>query len=181
IRLPKVNSRLPEEKATVSLSFQIAARCGVIYCWRMEADSTPRGAEEPDDARCVRYCRTLLMLRIAEAATRVLALAVLTLTGASRALLAWTSPIGSRGAALLFYLLLGATIARAATLRWAWLNEYLVERRYGLGSQSGASWMAEWLCRSALVDILAAATLLPLVLALPWWHLAFVPWFCLAL
>jgi STE24 endopeptidase len=136
---------------------------------------------EPDDTICARYCRTILALRILEAIARIGALALLTLSGAAGRLLQWTAAAGQPLPGLFLYLVLGAAIVRAATLPWAFWNDYLVERRYGMASQPAGGWLGEWICRSALADIVAAATLLPLALALPWWHLAFVPWFFLAL
>jgi Zn-dependent protease with chaperone function len=142
----------------------------------METSDAEPGQAGSDESVCARYCRWKLWLGLAEAGAQIVALAGLTLTGASRWLLALDQPVGPRWLLLLVYLAQLGLVARVAALPWRFLNDFLVERRFGLGTQPASSWFWEWVCRSALFGSLAVALLYPVSLTLPWWRLALLPW-----
>jgi STE24 endopeptidase len=143
----------------------------------MEPDAPEPEVGEPDDDLCARYAGTTLWLRLAETLAQIACLAALTITGASRALLAAVGGTGSPALRAVAYLSLLAAITRLAALPWSWLSEFVVESRFGLGCQSLLSWFWEWLCRSALIGVGCVLLLLPLSLTLQWWPVAIVPWF----
>lgn len=146
------------------------------------ARSLPPPAEalrlsDAEERRCADYGRARLALDLAQIAVLPATAAALTLTGAARAILEFTALPGIPAwvAHGLFLLMVGV-ITRLAVLPVQWLNEHWLERRFGLSHQSGAAWLWEWLCRSAVFGTAVLACLLPVVETLRWWPWLVLPW-----
>jgi Zn-dependent protease with chaperone function len=153
----------------------------MIYSPGMEASDDGIDLREPDDALCARYANTILWLRVGEAVSQFGVLGLLTLTGSSRLVLAGSALTGSTILDTFLYLAAVAGLTRAAALPWSWLSEFVIERRFGLSTQTAWAWLGEWICRSMVTGAAGVLLLLPLALCLPWWPEALVPWFGLVL
>lgn len=143
--------------------------------------ATVRPADDEEE-RCRRYGRARLTLYLTELVVLVVVLAGLTLSGAAGALLDWTNPSGAAGwVGHLEYLALLGIIARASVFPFQFVTEYWLDRRYGLCRESFASWLCEWLCRSAVLGMITVVTLFPVAETLRWGLLLALPFSALFL
>ena len=132
---------------------------------------------ETEEQRCRDYRRVKLVLRLLEAFTLPTTLATLTLSGAARHLLEITAVSrASPWVDHLLFLLVAGLIVRLTLLPIHFFDEYHVERRFGLGRQSAASWLAEWLFRSTLYGLALVLFLFPVLETLRWGLLLALPW-----
>ena len=145
----------------------------------MDVGSHELAIRLPDDEEdvCRRYGRAKLILNVAELVVLLSVLAGLTLTGASASLLALSHPydvpawVGD-----LSFLVCVGFISRAALFPVQCVNEYWLDRRFGLAWGSFGSWFWEWLSRSALFGLATALILFPVAETLRWWPLLALPW-----
>jgi STE24 endopeptidase len=128
-----------------------------------------------EEALCARYCRTRLLLSLAEIGVLLVLLAGLTLTRTSTSLLALCA-VGPGWENHLLYLLLLGCLARTAQFPFQLLGEFWLDRRAGLSHQSLGSWLWEWFCRSVLFAAATVVVLFPVVETLRWWPILALPW-----
>jgi len=139
------------------------------------------GCAAPDDPLCRRYNRLKLTLELAEIGLPLVMLAGLTFSGGAAALLRYAeradqvAPGGHWAGHLVFLVLLGF-ITRLTQFPIQLLDEYWIERRFGLSFQSLTSWLWEWFCRSAVCGLVTVVLLELVAETLPWWPLLALPW-----
>lgn len=132
-------------------------------------------AADPERSR--RYGRARFLLCLTEFGVLVGVLALLTLTGAARALLEFCATPGEPlWLQHLAYLLMIGVLTRAALFPVQLLNEFWLEHRFGLSFETFPAWFWHWLCRSALFGVVVAALLLPVADTLRWWPYLFPAW-----
>src|SRR5688500_1058623 len=128
----------------------------------------------PDDEEelCRRYGRAKVLFGLAEFLLLLVTLSGLTLTHEAALLLLFADPQGTPDwLGHLVFLVLVGFIVRCVLLPVHFMNEYWLDRRFGLGCQTAASWFWEWLCRSTVLGLATVVLLFPVAETLRWW-----PW-----
>jgi STE24 endopeptidase len=133
---------------------------------------------DADEQRCESYARARSLLNIAELAVLLGMLIGLTASGASAYLLkAAMAPGEPAWVGHLAFLTGVGFVCRLAALPFHWLNEYWLDRLFGLSVQGLGSWSWEWLCRSAIFGLATVLCLFPFAEALrwSWWPFLVLP------
>lgn len=139
--------------------------------------SPDEGISENEESRCAQYGRARFQLAIGEFLTLVVTLLLLTPTGFSRELLEWFNSLNApRPATDFLFLVTIGLVTRGVVFPFQWLNQYLLDRRFGLSQETFLAWFWGWICRTTLYGLVTILCLAPFVETLRWWPWLFPLW-----